>query len=296
MDSRTTVIGGLVVVAAFGYYLSQQRSGSEEAALEGQVGALTQRIGELEASLAAATEKAEAQAAVIAETAALGSRLAETVQGIGEISETAGTAQSTEPAGAAAAMETIAAAPKAEEPAEPAATAAAEGGTGVGETAILADGAIRAFVSRVDEAGQTARLSINGALSEVAAGDTIAVAADGQDCSVSVDAIGGGTVSLSASCTAAEAEPAAEEPGSGSAAAAAAEGTMVGVGETALFGGSEVRVFVSRVTADAAVIAVNGLATTTLAVGGSIPVGDACNVALAGVEGNAAALGYACAS
>ncbi|MGC9420875.1 MAG: hypothetical protein ACP5EN_18075, partial [Rhodovulum sp.] len=97
MDSRTTVIGGLVVVAAFGYYLSQQRSGSEEAVLEGQVDALTQRIGELEASLAAATEKAEAQAAVIAETAALGSRLAETVQGIGEISETAGTAQSTEP-------------------------------------------------------------------------------------------------------------------------------------------------------------------------------------------------------
>ncbi|MGC9419753.1 MAG: hypothetical protein ACP5EN_12355, partial [Rhodovulum sp.] len=205
---------------------------------------------------------------------------------------------STEPAGAAAAMETIAAAPKAEDPAEPAATAAAgtAGGTGVGETAILADGAIRAFVSRVDEAGQTARLSINGALSEVAAGDTVAVAADGQDCSVTADAIGGGTVSLSATCSAAGTEPAPQDAGSQSAAAASAEGTMVAVGETALFGGGEVRVFVSRVAADAAVIAVNGLATTTLAVGGSTPVGDTCNVALAGTEGNAAALGYACGS
>ncbi|MCO8144989.1 hypothetical protein NHN26_07100 [Rhodovulum tesquicola] len=278
MNNNTLLIGGVVVAAAFAFVVTQKRSGTEDAEIESRVAALNDRIGELESSLAEVTERADAQAAVIAETATLGSRLAETVQGLGEVSGSV--------------AQTAAAPAPAEAPeAAPETAAAAAPGTGVGETAILADGAIRAFVSRVDAAGQMARLSMNGMMSDIAAGRSVTLAVDGQTCDVTADAIADGKVSLSAECAATATESAAAPAGIG-------DGTGIAVGETAIFGDGAVRVFLSRVDAAAgtARIAVNGLATTTLAVGESVEADGACSVALGGVEGNRASLGYACGS
>jgi len=71
---------------------------------------------------------------------------------------------------------------------------APEGGIGAGETALLADGAARVFVSRVDSAAGTARVAVNGF-------DTVTLAvgetADTDACAVSLDAVGGGKASFS---------------------------------------------------------------------------------------------------
>ncbi|TCO70295.1 hypothetical protein [Rhodovulum euryhalinum] len=192
MDGKTVLIGGVVVVAAFGFLVSQNKSGSQETALEGQVATLTDRISDLETALAEVTERADAQAAAIAEGATLGSRLAETVQGLGAMGDAAG-----------------------------------------------------------------------------------------QD----------------AAAPAAETAAAAAEPEAAPAAASDA-GTLLAIGQTAVFGDGSVRVFLSRVDAeaDAARIAVNGIATTTLAVGESVEAGDGCTVTLGGIEGNQASLGYTCGS
>lgn len=81
-----------------------------------------------------------------------------------------------------------------------------------------------------------------------------------------------------------------------SVATAAPEGG-VGPGETALLGDGAARVFVSRVDADAARVAVNGLETAQLAVGDAAVIGNTgCRVTLSAVGGGKAAFGYACDS
>lgn len=72
-----------------------------------------------------------------------------------------------------------------------------EGGIGVGETAVLSEGAARVFVSRVAEDG--ARVAVNGVeTATLAVGDTAAVGDSG--CAVSLDAVGGGKASFSYAC------------------------------------------------------------------------------------------------
>ncbi|ARE39407.1 Flagellar hook-length control protein FliK [Rhodovulum sp. P5] len=71
----------------------------------------------------------------------------------------------------------------------------------------------------------------------------------------------------------------------------------VGAGETALLGDGAARVFVSRVAADAARVAVNGFDTTTLTVGETAAVGDGgCSVTLDAVGAGKASFSYACSS
>ncbi|HDR29778.1 hypothetical protein [Rhodovulum sp.] len=185
MNNNTLLMGGVVVAAAFAFVVTEKRSGTEDAEIESRVAALNDRIGELESSLAEVTERADAQAAVIAETATLGSRLAETVQGLGEVSGSV--------------AQTAAAPAPAEAPeAAPKTAAAAAPGTGVGETAILADGAVRVFLSRVDAASGTARMAVNGlATTTLAMGES--VAADGA-CSVALGGVEGNRASLGYAC------------------------------------------------------------------------------------------------
>lgn len=71
----------------------------------------------------------------------------------------------------------------------------------------------------------------------------------------------------------------------------------VAPGETAILGDGAARVFVSRVDADAARVAVNGVDTLMLAVGDSAAIADTgCSVTLSAVGGGRAAFGYACGS
>lgn len=74
------------------------------------------------------------------------------------------------------------------------------GGTGIGQTAALADGSIRAFVSRIDEDAENVRLSINGESRVVAVGETVDITADDQNCELTVDSIDDGMVALSGTC------------------------------------------------------------------------------------------------
>lgn len=78
---------------------------------------------------------------------------------------------------------------------------APEDGYPVGATAVLADGALRVFVSALAADRASARLAINGTDTQViASGSSIAVAAGGQSCDLTVTGVGDGIVGLDATC------------------------------------------------------------------------------------------------
>lgn len=88
-------------------------------------------------------------------------------------------------------------------PATPEASAEAEpDGTAVGETVMLADGALRVFVASVDEASGKVRVAINGFEQTVIGlySETASVVADGRVCRVMLDAIDRGHARISAEC------------------------------------------------------------------------------------------------
>ncbi|MBB5222081.1 hypothetical protein HNP73_002017 [Amaricoccus macauensis] len=73
-------------------------------------------------------------------------------------------------------------------------------GTSPGAVAVLADGAVRVFVSAVDQ--QSARIAINGiATQEVAVGETVDVASGEKACRVTVTGVDRGHVTLDAACS-----------------------------------------------------------------------------------------------
>lgn len=160
-----------------------------------------------------------------------------------------------------------------------AASEAPEGGIGAGETAMLADGAVRVFVSRV--MNDAARLSVNGALQTVAVGDSVSAG----DCEVTLDAAGGGKAAVSARCGGAtDAQPGETGDASGG----------LRPGETAILADGALRVFVSGVTGDgAARIAVNGVETATVQAGESVEADD-CTVTVAAVGDGRVALDGTC--
>lgn len=165
-----------------------------------------------------------------------------------------------------------------------------EGGTElrVGETAMLADGALRAFLSRATE--DAARLSVGGEMIDLAVGRSGTVG----DCEVTLNGTDGAVARLSATCggSGGDAEDSASTE-------AEMSGDGTGVGEIALVGDGAARVFVSGIAADgsAARIAVNGIATQAVAVGERAEVGDeGCAVTVEAISGNRVSLGYACDS
>jgi hypothetical protein len=178
---------------------------------------------------------------------------------------------------AAPADEPASAAPAAEAPAS--AAAAPTDGFSPGETAVLSDGALRVFVSRLDEAGGTAHLRANGQDVAVGVGQSAMVASEGGDCRVTLDALGGGKAAVSGACGDALPEP-----------DGAAPGTTVDLADG-------LRVFVSGVTDGGARIAVNGVNTVTLPVGDSVEAtvdGKSCSVSVEGIDRGRVALGYVC--
>jgi hypothetical protein len=298
LDSKTLLVGGAALLAVAVVWTqtrdSKPKTDPRVAELETQISDLTAQLGEMQDSMAGMAERADAQADAIAQSAELGSRLAKTVQGLGSISSAGGSEQAA--SGGAA--------PSATGATQQAASASgSEGepqGLGAGETAILAEGAIRAFVSRVDDAAQSVRVLVNGSMETLGSAAPVKVSVDGQDCAVKLDGIDRGKVALSAECGSAAGSAGGDAAApAGEAAAAPSETTEGGVapGNVASFADGSVRIFVSWIAEDgsAARIAVNGTDQTTLAVGESTEV-DGCNVSLTGISSGRASLGYGCSS
>jgi len=163
--------------------------------------------------------------------------------------------------------------------AAPAASAAPVEGFGPGETAVLSDGALRVFVSRLDEAAGTASVRVNGTDFVLPVGQSQTLAGANGDCQLTLDAIGGGKAAVSGACG--DALPAPD---------GAAPGTVVDLAEG-------LRVFVSGVGDGSARLAVNGVQTVTVAVGEGVEAtaGDkACTVTVEGIDRGRVALGYVC--
>lgn len=171
------------------------------------------------------------------------------------------------------------AAPAEAEAAPAAAAAAPENGFSPGQTAVLSDGAVRVFVSRIDAAAGTAAVRIGGADSVLALGESRMVAGADGECRLTLDAVGGNRAGFSAACG--DALPAPD---------GAAPGAVVALADG-------LRVFVSAVTDGGARIAINGVQTETVAVGEAVEVTvgeQTCQVSVTGVDRGRVALGYSC--
>ncbi len=316
-DNQKTFFAGAVgAVAGLVIGLVAAPSGPDigeiEAVVASKVDALeTARAADMDALMSAQTALTERLDAVAAEASAssgavsklaedigtrvdgLGAEIGARVAGLGDsvtsALEEAGAAQSSAIGSVLARLRGAdAEAPAAAESADgapadaPAAAAAPVSGSGIGETIVLADGAIRAFVSRIDEAAQRVRLQINGETTELGAGDEIDVSAGGTDCRLGVSGIGGGQVALDGTCGDALPAPEGATPG---ATVALADGA--------------VRVFVSGIddAGQTARIAINGLVTQTAGVGESVDVtteGGPCAVTVTGIDRGHVSLDAAC--
>jgi len=147
---------------------------------------------------------------------------------------------------------------------------------GVGETFVLAGGAVRAFVQRVDAEAGTALLSVNGAAAQLSPGEAITVRHEAGACRLALGEVDADGVRISSDC---------DMP--------AGEGTAYGPGEMASLGDGQLRVFVSGILGDAARLAINGLETQSLRVGESHSV-ENCTVSVTGIRGNLVLLDGGC--
>ncbi len=154
---------------------------------------------------------------------------------------------------------------------------------GVGQTFVLAGGAVRAFVQRLDAGAGAARLSVNGATSDLSVGETVVVSHAGGACRLGLAGVGADGARLVSDC---------DKAGGGE-----ALGTAYGAGETALLADGQLRVFVSGAIGDRARLAINGLTTELVGVGESrnITVGESvCTLRVTGIRGTAVLLDGGC--
>ena len=147
---------------------------------------------------------------------------------------------------------------------------------GVGETFVLAGGAVRAFVQRVDAEAGTALLSVNGAAAQLSPGEAITVRHEAGACRLALGEVDADGVRISSDC---------DMP--------AGDGAAYGPGEMASLGDGQLRVFVSGILGDAARLAINGLETQSLRVGESHSV-ENCTVSVTGIRGNRVLLDGGC--
>lgn len=242
-------------------------SGSAMAALEERLAALESAISETAGTASSSAEELKAQLAELGQS--LEERLSRTAERLAAIGsgDTGGSADGSAAESAAGSQAESAAASEGGD------TSLPEGLTS-GHTALLADGALRVFVSRVDDEGGTARLSVNGDLQTLSEGETVSVSTDDGSCAVTVDAIDRGHVSVSGSCGEA-ADP--DSPPEG-----------LTAGEAAVFEDGALRVFVSSVGSGTARLAVNGVEVVEVSTGESMevemPDGGACTVTVTTVD------------
>lgn len=185
-----------------------------------------------------------------------------------------------EPSGATAATVAAGAGESAAEETEAGPTVAlsTDGPTyGVGQTAIFADGGVRAFVSSVGE--DSAVVSINTVRHTLAMGAAVMV----EGCTVGLAGIVDGAAALTGECGAEASDEAVDE----------IEGHAPG--ETVVFGDGAMRVFVSGVVDGVARLAVNGVELQNVEVGESLETADgACTVTVTDVGRSNVALEGEC--
>lgn len=298
MNNQTVAIAGgaLVVGILLSVAITDSRVNSKvEAALDraGEAStaavsdateSMAARIAELEASLSAATAAADAT---------LEERLAALQQEFSAGFDTVSQAASAQAEEFQAALDALIAAP-AEAPAE--APVAAQRDMlsemltsdvlGVGQTALFAEGSVRAFVTGIDRDAGTASLSVNGAATRLGLGATAAVVP--LDCVVAVVSVTAEGVVVGSDCGAPS--PANIPP---------APETGYTPGNVAIFAEGALRVFVSGLAADGSTarIAINGLDTQSVASGTSVEVtqGDqTCSVTVTGVGNGLVGLDGTC--
>lgn len=155
-------------------------------------------------------------------------------------------------------------------------TESGDGGLSVGKTAIFADGAVRAFVTRLDSENGAAVLTINGARESLATGDAVVVRHSGGTCRVGLGGIADGMAQITSDCD-------------------APMGTDSGIkpGQTATLADGALRVFFSGVIGGDARLAVNGQKTQIVAVGERLEAGD-CSVSVTGISGSVVGLDGSC--
>lgn len=310
-----------------GQQAAQQAASTQQEALA----ALSERIGALEARLAESSDGDDLAARLGERMEAMKAEMASRMEAMSDSAKTqADTLRS-------ALSELSGGMQEAAQMAAAAVAAKAGGGSGgeaaggmtvteplaVGQTAMFADGAVRAFVARLDGQGGAVRLVVNGTTAELGSGGTARVPQGEGSCSVSVLGLSDGKVTLGSDCgSAQEAEgddagaegdaagAGAETSGAGAEAAGAAGGGEAG-GETAapengtrpgavaVLADGKLRVFVSGVASDgsSARIAVNGVQTQTVEPGASVEVkaGDAaCTLTVTGIGGGMVGLEASC--
>lgn len=83
-----------------------------------------------------------------------------------------------------------------------AASEAPENGMKPGNAVSLADGAVRVFLSSVDDQSGSARIAVNGVTTQrVAVGDSVEVSSGDQNCTVTVTGVGQGQAAFDAKCS-----------------------------------------------------------------------------------------------
>lgn len=312
-----------------GQQAAQQAASTQQEALA----ALSERIGALEARLAESTDGDDLAARLGERMEAMKAEMASRMEAMSDSAKTqADTLRS-------ALSELSGGMQEAAQMAAAAVAAKAGGGSGgeaaggmtvteplaVGQTAIFADGAVRAFVARLDGQGGAVRLVVNGTTAELGSGGTARVPQGEGSCSVSVLGLSDGKVTLGSDCgsaSEAEGDDAGAEgdaagtgaetsgAGAGAEAAGAAGGGEAGSetaapengtrpGAVAVLADGKLRVFVSGVASDgsSARIAVNGVRTQTVEPGASVEVkaGDAaCTLTVTGIGGGMVGLEASC--
>jgi hypothetical protein len=267
-------------------------------AISEQVGVLDGKLDTFAASIAESTDPAVLEAALTERIEGLGAR----IEGVGpQVGERLSgdlaalrdriAALAERPAGAETEAPTAPATETAAAEALPAPNpdgATGEGERiGIGQTAALADGGLRVFLSRINEADQSARIAINGQTTGIV---VLGNALTAGECSVTLTGIEGREAIFDAACGE-EAAAAATEADSGG----AGDPDAIGIGQTVALGDGAVRVFLSGILPDGggARVAINGQAIETLATGDSTAAGD-CTVTLSGIDGRRASFAAEC--
>ncbi|EPX76233.1 hypothetical protein [Salipiger mucosus] len=169
----------------------------------------------------------------------------------------------------------------------------------VGQTALFAEGGVRAFVSRINAQAGSVRLSINGETTEIGVGGAAPVSIEAGDCSVAVMGLESEGVTLGSDCSDAQPSGAMEGDAEAAGSAPPAPEEGFGVGEVAQLADGALRVFVSGMAQDgtAARIAVNGVTTQVVGSGESVEVQSgeqSCTVTVTGVGDGMVGLEGAC--
>ena len=255
-------------VAAMGDQVSADM-GERVDALGAQVSEMSNSLGaQIESAVASLPEQAEQAVESVSGKAEDAPQAAESA----ESAETAETAEATETAEAADASDAMAELETSGE------------ALGVGQTASLAEGAVRAFVQQFDAEAGTAVLSVNRESTRLAVGDSVVARHEGGACRVGLGGVSDAGVEITSDCD--------------MAAGSEALGDGYGVGSVALLSDGALRVFVSGILDGDVRLAINGLETEIVSVGDTVEVDTddgTCSVTVTGIRGTLVSMTSSCA-